>query len=114
MTLAPLQDQLAELRRLCPSLLSGSEGERTLYLLPQLHLRDGCKPAVVDALLCPFERDGYPFRLFFAEKIATTKSLNWNVDGSMILDRKWFAFSWKVPGELRLIQMVSSIVGGMV
>jgi hypothetical protein len=105
---------VAELRKLCPGLLSAAEGERTLYLLPQLNLRNGCKPAIVDALLCPFERDGYPFRLFFAEKIATHKSLNWNFDGNMILDHKWFAFSWKVPGELRLIQMVSSILGVMV
>jgi hypothetical protein len=105
---------VAELRRLCPGLLSTAEGERTLYLLPQLRLCDGCNPAIVDSLLCPFERDGYPFRLFFADKIATPKALNWNFDGNMILDRKWFAFSWKVPGKLRLIQMVSSILGVMV
>ena len=114
MSFPTVQDQVAELRRLCPGLLSGAEGERTLYFLPQLQLRDGCNPAIVDALLCPFQRDGYPFRLFFAEKVATPKSLNWNFDGNIILDRKWFAFSWKVPGELRLIQMVSSILGGMV
>ncbi len=105
---------MAELRLLCPGLLSAPEGKRTLYLLPQLQLRNGCNPAIIDALLCPFERDGYPFRLFFAERIATHKSLNWNFNGNMILDRKWFAFSWKVPGELRLIQMVSSILGVMV
>jgi hypothetical protein len=109
-----LEDQVAELRRLCPSLLCAPEGERALYLLPQLHLPDGCAPAIVDALLCPFERDGYAFRVFFAEKIATPISLNWNFNGNMILDRKWFGFSWKVPGELRLIQMVSSILGAMV
>ena len=114
MSLPPLTDQVAELKRLCPGLQSAQEGVHTLYLLPQLHLREGCKPAVVDALLCPFDRDGYPFRLFFAEQIVTPAKVNWNANGCRILEQNWHAFSWKVPGELRLLQMVSSLLGVMV
>jgi hypothetical protein len=110
-SLPPIEVQVAELKKLCPGLLLAPEGARTLYVLPQLHLLDGCKPAIVDALLCPFERDAYPFRLFFAELIVgPVTNLNWNKGGCIILDRRWFAFSWKVPRELRLIQMVTSLL----
>lgn len=114
MILPPLPDQVAELRQLCPGLLSAPLGEKTVYLLPQLRLREPCKPNIVDSLLCPYSREDYPFRLFFAEQIETPVKLNWNTTGCRILDRNWNAFSWRVPGDLRLIQMVSSLLGVMV
>lgn len=108
------EDQVAELRQLCPGLQSAPEGDNILYSLPKLSLHEGCTPAAVDALLCPFEREGYPFRLYFAELIAAPVKLNWNTTGCRILERNWFAFSWKVPGDLRLIQMVAALLRVMV
>jgi hypothetical protein len=109
------EDQVAELRRLCPGLKRAAEADCPFYLLPGLSLRDGCSPSSVDALLCPVPRDGYPFRLFFAERIATTKQppLNWNAAGVRILERNWFAFSWKIDGNLRLLQMVTALLSVM-
>lgn len=108
------QDQEAELRRLCPGLLSAPEGAKTLYLLPGLQLLEGCSPLTVDALLYPHQHGSYPFRLFFAQEIATPAKLNWNVKGERILERNWFAFSWIQQGELRLAQMVSTLMRVMV
>ena len=114
MTLSETQDQETELQLLCPGLLSASEGTKTLYLLPQLELLDGCAPATVDALLYPHQHGSYPFRLFFAREIATPVKLNWNVKGERILERGWFAFSWIQQGELRLAQMVTTLLRVMV
>jgi hypothetical protein len=105
------EEQIAELRRLCPDLKSATEKDCPFFLLPRLSLPDGCSPSSVDALLCPVPRDGYPFRLFFAEKITTAKSLNWS--GVRILERNWHGFSWKIPGDLRLLQMVAALLSVM-
>jgi hypothetical protein len=107
------QDQIAELRQLCPDLMSATEADCPLFVLPQLSLREGCSPSSVDALLFPVPRSGYPFRLFFAEKIATPKTLNWNANSERILERPWFAFSWKIEEKLRLAQMVTSLLSVM-
>jgi hypothetical protein len=113
-TLPTFQGQVAELGVLCPGLLSAPEGQKTLYVLPQLKLLDGCKPAIVDALLYPYQHGSYPFRLFFADEIVTPAKLNWNVKGERILERIWFAFSWIQQGELRLAQMVTTLLRVMV
>lgn len=104
------EDQIAELRQLCPGLKRATEADCPFFFLPGLSLPDGCSPTSVDALLCPVPRDGYPFRLLFAEKIATPKSLNWNSNGVRILERNWHAFSWKIEGDLRLLQMVAALL----
>ena len=103
-------DHVVELKRLCPDLQRAMEADCPLFLLPKLCLPEGCSPSPVDALVCPVPRDGYPFRLFFAEKIATPKSLNWNSNDVRILERNWHAFSWKIEGELRLLQMVAALL----
>ncbi len=107
------EDQIAELRRLCPDLKRATEADCQFFYLPGLSLRNGCSPSSVDALLCPVQRDGYPFRLFFAEKITTPKQLNWNPNGVRILERNWYAFSWKIAGDLRLLQMVAALLSVM-
>jgi len=107
------EDQIAELRRLCPGLKHATETDCPFFFLPGLSLPDGCSPSLVDALLCPVPRDGYPFRLFFAEKIASPKTLNWNVTGVRILERNWHAFSWKIESNLRLLQMVAALLSVM-
>lgn len=102
------KEQIDELKRLFPDVLQGEEAGVTYFLLPQIHLPDGCTPARTDALLCPSPRDGYSSRLFFAEQIQTSKALNWNASGVRILERNWNAFSWKLDApNLRLVQMLS-------
>src|SRR3954463_15225982 len=102
------EDQVAELKLLCPDISQVEEAGCTFLLLPGLNLPDGCNPARTDALLCPSARDGYASRLFFAEKVQTKAERNWNATGVRIAERNWHAYSWKTNSNLRLAQMVAA------
>lgn len=106
-------DQVEELKLLSPGAERCEEGGKTYLYLPGLSLPDGCAPARIDALLCPTERDGYSSRLFFAVRVQSPASRNWNANGVRILERNWEAFSWKVPPGLRLAQMVGAHLRGL-
>lgn len=108
------QEQIEELKRTLGSVQLGMEGGYTFFLIPSLQLPDGCKPKIVDALLCPMPRDGYPSRLFFSEAIKTPTPRNWNTQNVRILERNWWAFSWKLGhSDLRLIQIISAHLRGL-
>ncbi len=102
-------DQVEELKAMFGGVSRGVEGGVTYFLIPGLALPEGCNPSRTDALLCPTPRDGYNSRLFFADRVQSRQSLNWNAVGVRILERNWNAFSWQVnrPG-LRLAQLVSA------
>ena len=102
------EDQVEELKRLSTCIEQCEEGGRTYLLLPGLYLPEGCSPSRVDGLLCPTERDGYPSRLFFAERVQSRNPLNWNANGVRIAERNWHAYSWKVNPNLRLVQMIAA------
>lgn len=109
-----LPDQIEEFKTLFNDVQFCEEGGNPYFLIPGLALPMGCIPNKTDALLCPTTRDGYTSRLFFAEKIQTRHSLNWNALGVRILERNWHAFSWKIPQEnLRLAQMVGAHLRGL-
>ncbi|MGC4033249.1 MAG: hypothetical protein QM754_16255 [Tepidisphaeraceae bacterium] len=102
------EDQIVELKALYPGLTRFAEAGTTYLLLPAAKLPDGCSPERTDLLLCPTARDGYPSRLFFAERVECGKSLNWN-GNARIVERNWQAYSWKVNrNDLRLAQLVTS------
>lgn len=107
-------EQVEELKRLFPGTTQYQEAGLSYFLIPQLALPKGCQPEKVDALLCSQSRDGYPSRLFFAEKIESSNSRNWNCANARIIERNWHAFSWKVnnPG-LRLVQLVLAHLGAL-
>jgi len=102
------EDQVTELKQLCPNVQQCEEGACTYLLLPGLNLPEGCNPSRVDALLCPTPRDGYASRLFFAQQVQHRANLNWNANRVRILERNWDAFSWKVAAEPRLLNMVAA------
>lgn len=106
-------DQIEELKRLLGTVQAAEEGGTTYFLIPALALPAGCTPSIVDALLCPTSRDGYPSRLFFAERIQSPISRNWNANGVRIIERNWYAFSWKVPENLRLAQIIGVHLRGL-
>jgi hypothetical protein len=89
-------EQVQELKSYCSGLRQLIEGGVTYFLLEALRLPVGCTPASCDALLCPTARDGYPSRLFLAEKVTSAYTRNWNVSNARIGERNWVAFSWKV------------------
>ncbi len=96
------QEHINELNKCCAG---GVEEHVELgisyILLPALRLPAGCAPNPVDALICLGHRDGYPTRLFFSgrverpPRVAGEAALNWNASDVVILERKWFAYSWK-------------------
>jgi len=102
-------DQVEELKTAFPAVFSAEEGGICYFLIPKLPLPDGTSPAEVDVLLCPTaDRHGYPSRLFFAQQIKSKNALNWNTNGVRILERTWYAYSWKVTKNgLRLIQILA-------
>lgn len=102
------EDQVAELKLLCPDVSRVEEAGCTFLLLPGLYLPEGCNPARTDALLCPTPRDGYASRLFFAERVQSKPERNWNATGVRIAERNWHAYSWKTNPNLRLAQMVAA------
>lgn len=106
-------DQVAELVRLFPRAEQAVEGAVIYILLPDLELPAGCAPSRVDALLCPTARDGYASRLYYAQQITGGPPQNWHVQGIRILERNWFAFSWKMREGLRLTQMVLAHLNGL-
>lgn len=107
------QDQINELKILFGQVSSFNESGYTYFLLPDLPLPECCCPERVDVLLCPMQRDGYNSRLFFAEKIQSHKSQNWNVNSIRIIERNWYAFSWKIPNDLRLSTMIAMHLKGL-
>lgn len=95
---------MEELRGLSAAAKQASEGGIDFVLLPAFRLPIGCTPDVVDVLLCLGHRDGYDNRLFFSQQVTSPTARNWNGQNVRILERNWFAFSWKAPTGLRPIE----------
>lgn len=102
-------DQVEELKATYPLARSAEEAGIVYILIPKFPLPPGCTPIVVDVLLCPTaDRHGYPSRLFFAQQVQSQKPLNWNTNNVRILERNWFAYSWKITQQgLRLMQILA-------
>ena len=100
----PAQDQIDELKLLCPEARAAVEAGQDYVLLPDLKLPPGTSPAVVDGLLCPSQHTGYTTRLFLSAEVAG-KGANWKT--FRILDRNWYSPSWQgIASDLRLMEMV--------
>jgi hypothetical protein len=98
------EEHLKELRSLCPEARVTSEAGVDYVLLPMLKLPDGCNPPAVDCLLCLGPRDGYANRLLFSQIVSARSARNWNGQNMRVVERNWFAYSWRVPEGLRPIE----------
>lgn len=98
------EEYIQELRALAPEAKQANEGGIDFVLLPGLRLPESCNPAVTDCLLCLGARDGYDNRVFFAQQVSSRTPRNWNGQNVRILERNWFAYSWRAPGGLRPIE----------
>jgi len=100
-------EQLAELRTVCPGAVPMQEGGTTYVFLPSLRLPNGCSPSEMDALLRPGPGpDGYTTRLYLSVPFPN-KGQNWTVH--QILARTWHTPSYNnVPGEVRLIEILAN------
>ena len=106
------EDQIEELKALYAGMSVGQEGNSTFILIPKMAMPEGCSPAFTDALFCPYPRDGYPARLFFADKVKNGP--NWNTT-TRILERNWHAYSWQFEKgkDGRLAQVLALILRGL-
>lgn len=101
------EDQVKELKSIAPDLSIAQEGGYTYIRIDNLQLPDYCKPNVVNALLCPSQRDGYASTLFYSAQInGLPKTPNWNRVNVRILGENWYAISWRVNSGLRLAEML--------
>jgi hypothetical protein len=107
------ESHLDELRVLCREARAFTEGNIEYVLLPGLQLPTGCSPAGTDCLLCLGARDGYDNRLFFAAVVTSPAGRNWNTQNARILERNWFAYSWRVPNGLRPIEVLIGHLRGL-
>lgn len=99
-------EQLEELKAHYGEIAIATEGGTVFIRFAALPLPDECAPGHVEALLCPSTREGYPSRLYFAERPTGGKVPNWHMN-PRILERNWHVYSWKVPGDgHRLVQLV--------
>jgi hypothetical protein len=103
--------EMEELRVLAGAVSCTTEGGVTLFLLQPLQLPEGCTPPQVEALLCPSPRDGYDSRLYFAQLVQGRVQRNWAEH--RLVDRNWWAFSWRTQPGLRLAQMVAIHLRGL-
>lgn len=100
------EEHVDELRSLCPDAKAVVEAGLDYVLLPALKLPEGCNPGAVDCLLSLGARDGYNNRLLFAQVVGSRQARNWNGQNIRILERNWFAYSWRVPAGLRPIEIL--------
>jgi hypothetical protein len=102
-------DELQELTALFPGVQRAEEAGTTFFLIPRLVVPTGAGPSMTaDALLCPTDRDGYPSRLYLSKAIVGGRGSNLNANNVRILERNWFALSWRVRTGLRLAQMIAA------
>lgn len=101
------EEQLNKLKKYFDGVRTFQEGGFGYVYIPNLPLGEGTNAVKIDVLLCPFERDGYPSRLFLSEKISGNHKGNWN-GNIRILDRNWYAVSWKVKRGLELFDMLAT------
>jgi len=102
-------EQVQRLKEHCESVCRSAEGGITFLLLEALRVPAGATPSTVDALLRLGDSgDGYATRLFLAEKVTGPSKIavNWNALGVRILERNWYAYSWKVPIEIDLDEIL--------
>ena len=102
-------DEICEMKTVFAGLSAASEGGTDFILIPSLKLPANCDPPAVDALLCPSQKDGYSSRLYLSARITHKgPGQNWNAD-QVILDRRWFAVSWRVdPSVKRLLAILAA------
>ncbi len=100
-------EQLAELRTVCPGAVLMKEGEIAYVFLPTLRLPNSCSPNEVEALLRPGPGpDGYTTRLYLSVPFPS-KGQNWTVH--QILARTWHTFSYNnVPADVRPIEILAN------
>lgn len=108
------EDQIRVLKSQCSAVKHGQECGTEYLILEGLILPEEFDPPTCDALLCPTQRDGYPSRLFFDKILKTRQQRNWNANGIRILERNWYAFSWKVSRHnLSLAELLSAHIRGL-
>lgn len=98
------EDEIKKLQSIFPGATLWPDGNRTIAFFPSIKIESDGKTRQVDALLYPYDRDGYTSRLFLSEPF-TNKGQNWNVFA--ICGRTWHACSWNgVPSNIPWLEIL--------
>lgn len=98
-------DHLVELEDIYPGAAERPEGGYSYIYLPGLKVTTAGQTIILDALLCPQQKDGYNTRLFLSQ-VVQGRGSNWSTH--RILDRTWYTPSWNnVASSLRPAQMLA-------
>lgn len=106
-------EQIGELKQLFPTGVEMEEGGTPFFFIPNYQLPLHCTPSRTDLLFCPVPFGGYSSRVYFATMIQGIPARNWNSKGVRIVDRTWWAFSWRVTGDLRPSQLLLAHLGAL-
>jgi hypothetical protein len=102
-------EEARELAATFPGTERAEEAGVTYFRIPDVTLPDGCNPSATTLLLCPSHVGGYEYRLFFADRVNTPSTKNWNASVH-ILGQTWHAFSWQAKERVTLTQMVARLL----
>lgn len=102
-------EEARELAATFPGTERAEEAGVTYFRIPDVTLPDGCNPSATTLLLCPSHTGGYEYRLFFADRVNTPSTKNWNASVH-ILGQTWHAFSWQAKERVTLTQMVARLL----
>lgn len=104
------EDQLKEVKKYFGEVAVAKEGGIEYVLIKNAPMPLGCTPNHTDVLLCTGPRDGYPSRLFFAQKVEGLGTRNWHPTTFFILNQNWFAFSLNFThtSDLTLAQAIQT------
>lgn len=101
------QAQVDRLKTYCEGVSSAVVGSVTYLVLKALRLPASAGVATVDAMIRLGDTgDGYATRLFLSQRVASKIALNWNANDQRILERNWFAYSWKAAADLSLEEIL--------
>ena len=103
---SPVDPVLESLKRVAPGATRFEEAGFVYYFLPSLYLGERANPDRADALLRIGAGDGYASRLLLSVKVRGPTHLNWNGD-VFVRERRWHAFSWRVPAAAPGIPMLT-------
>lgn len=100
--------EIARLKSVCALAEPWEEGGVLAVFLPGLKVVGPQEQAhVLDALLWPHARDGYPTRLYLERVIPNSSTGVWTQ--SVIMGRTWHVLSWRdVPASLPWIEILSN------
>lgn len=94
------------LKALYPDAVLHSECGKEVVFIPRLKFTNNGSLVEREAILYPWDRDGYNSRLFLSQQVSAPKAQNWTAHS--LLSRTWYACSWQgVNNNLSWVEILA-------